>query len=71
MVEIRVVEPRATAISLLIAGGWKLEAASWSWKLVLLAGSWLWFDTPLVAGGRGGLVGLRPFRRGSWEVGAE
>ena len=60
MVEIRVVEPRATVISLLIAGGWKLLAACWkleagSWKLVLLAGSWLSSDTPLVADGRGGL----------------
>ena len=36
MFEIRVVEPRATAISLLIAGGWKLLAACWK----LQAGSW-------------------------------
>ena len=38
MFEIGVVEPRATAISLLIAGGWKLEAGSW--KLEAAAVSW-------------------------------
>ena len=36
MFEIGVVEPRATASGLLIAGGWKLLAACWK----LEAGSW-------------------------------
>ena len=40
MFEIGVVEPRATAISLLIAGGWKMLAACW--KLELEAGAVSW-----------------------------
>ena len=51
------------------AGSWKLEAAA-SWKLVLLAGSWLWFDTPLVAGGRGGSPWASPIPPRQQEIGA-